>query len=87
MYEDSLRLRTSGFSAPPSRLATEFVGSWAFEREGATTRVTRSFELHPKSAAARPALWLISLLLRRAIARHLRQVGDPGQEKTSDRPA
>ena len=78
----SLRLRMDEFSVPLSRLATEFVESWAFERAGTATRVTRSFELHPKSAAARPALWLISLLLRRAIARHLRQMRDPGQPTT-----
>lgn len=75
----SLRLRMNGFSPPLSRLATEFVESWAFERVGTATRVTRSFELHPKSAVARPALWLISRLLKRAIARHLRQMRDLGQ--------
>jgi hypothetical protein len=83
----SLRLRMSGFSAPLSRRATEFVESGEFERAGTATRVTRSFELHPKSAVARPALWLISLLLRRAIARHLRQMRDPGQPTTSSPPA
>ncbi len=80
----SLRLRMTEFSAPLSRLATEFVESWAFEPVGTATRVTRSFVLHPKSALARPALWLISLLLRRAVARHLRRMGDTGQPKTSD---
>ena len=85
--ENSLRLRMTEFSAPLSRLATEFVESWAFERAGTATRVTRSFEMHPKSAVARPALWLISLLLRRAIARHLRQMRDLGQPKASDQPA
>jgi Polyketide cyclase / dehydrase and lipid transport len=79
----SLRLRMKEFSSPLSRLATEFVESWAFERAGTATRVTRSFELHPKSAVTRPALWLISLLLRRAIARHLGQMRDLGQPTTS----
>jgi hypothetical protein len=83
----SLRLQMKEFSPPLSRLATEFEESWAFERAGSATRVTRSFELHPKSAIARPALWLISLLLRRAIARHLRQMRDLGQPKTRDQPA
>ena len=85
--DHSLRLRMNEFSAPLSRLATEFVESWAFEREGTATRVTRSFELHPKSTVARPALWLISLLLRRAIARHLRQMRDLGRPTTSSHPA
>jgi Polyketide cyclase / dehydrase and lipid transport len=72
----SLRLRMKEFSPPLSRLATEFEESWAFERTDSATRVTRSFELHPKSAIARPALWLISLLLKRAIARNLREMRD-----------
>jgi hypothetical protein len=76
--DHSLRLRMNEFSAPLSGLATAFVESWAFERAGTATRVTRSFELHPKSAVVRPALWLISLLLRRAVARHLRQMRDLG---------
>ena len=85
--DHTLRLRMTGFSAPLSRLATEFVESWAFERAGTATRVTRSFEMHPKSAVARPALWLISLLLRRAIARHLRQMRDLDQPKASNHSA
>jgi len=82
-----LRLRLTEFSAPLSRLATEFVESWASEREGTATGVTRSFELHPKSGLARPVLWLIAFLLKRAIARHLRQMRDPGQPTTSSHTA
>ena len=85
--DHSLRLQMKEFSPPLSRLATEFEESWAFERVGTATRVTRTFELYPKSAIARPALWLISLLLRRAIARHLRQMRDREQSNASDRPA
>jgi len=47
---------------------------WEFERLGEGTRVVHSFRLYPKSPLPRPALWLISLLLKRAIARHLRQM-------------
>lgn len=72
-----VRLRMSDFSAPLSRLATEFVETWEFERNGDETRVTRSFQLHAKGRATRPVLWLISLLLRRAVARHLRQMRSP----------
>src|SRR5436309_611211 len=82
--DHSLRLRMKEFSPPLSRLATEFVESWAFRRIDNATSVTRSFELHPKSGFTRPVLWLISLLLRRAIARHLREMRDLGQPKTSD---
>ncbi|WP_439627682.1 SRPBCC family protein [Gemmata sp.] len=72
-----VRLRMSHFSAPLSRLATEFVETWEFERNGDETRVTRSFELHPKGRATRPVVWLTPLLLRRAVARHLRQMRNP----------
>lgn len=72
-----VRLRMSGFSSPLSRLATAFVETWQFERSGDETRVTRSFELHAKGWATRPVLWLISILLRRAVARHLRQMSKP----------
>jgi len=79
-----LQLRMEQFSPPLSRMATEFLESWAFQRIDNATRVTRSFELHPKSGFTRPVLWLISLLLKRAIARHLREMRDLGQPKTSD---
>ena len=72
------------FSPPLSRLATGFVETWEFERLGDGTRVTRSFEMQPKSFLARPVLWLISFLLKRAVARHLSQMrrasGQPKEE-------
>jgi hypothetical protein len=71
-----IRLRMGEFSPPLSRLATGFDETFEFERTGGQTRVVRRFELHPRSGATRPLLWLISLLLRRAIARHLRQMRD-----------
>lgn len=69
-----LELRVQDFSAPLSRLATRFEETWQFERTEGATKVTRWFELHPNSSFARPFLWLISFFLRRAIARHLRQM-------------
>ena len=72
--DQRLRLHMQDFSAPLSRLATGFEETWEFERIDDATRVTRSFQLHPRSAVARPFLWLISFLLKRAIARHLRQM-------------
>jgi len=69
-----LRLDMKDFSPPLSRLATGFVETWDFERLGDGTRVVRSFTLHPKSFFARSILWLISFLLKRAVARHLRQM-------------
>jgi hypothetical protein len=67
-------LRMSGFSPPLSRIADRFEEVWQFGRDGDQTIVTRSFSLYPKSPFARIPLFLISLLLRRAVARHLRQM-------------
>jgi hypothetical protein len=69
-----LQLRMQDFSPPLSRLATRFEETWQFQRTAEATQVTRSFELHAKSSFARPILWLISLFLRRAIVRHLKQI-------------
>jgi hypothetical protein len=43
--------------------------------------------LHAKSAFTRPFLWLISFLLKRAIARHLRQLRDLGQRQGRGNPS
>jgi hypothetical protein len=74
--DQRVRLKMHDFSPPVSRLATSFDEIWEFQRNGDKTRVVRSFMLHPKSAGARPLLWLISLLLRRAVALHLKQMRD-----------
>ena len=69
-----LRLRMEEFSLPLSRLATQFLETWEFQRHGDRTKVVRSFEMHAKSFIARPILWLIAFLLKGAIARHLREM-------------
>lgn len=69
-----LRLRMHQFSPPVSWLAATFDETWEFERESDQTKVVRSFEMHPKSTLTRPLLWLISFLLKRAVARHLEQM-------------
>src|SRR5213596_232306 len=69
-----LRLHMRDFSPPLCRLATGFDETWKFRRIDNATRVIRSFELYAKSALAWPFLWLISFPLKRAIARHLRQM-------------
>jgi hypothetical protein len=69
-----IRLHMLEFAPPLSRLATLFVETWEFARIGDVTHVNRNFELYPKSIVTWPALWLISHLLKRAIARHLRQL-------------
>lgn len=63
-----LALRMAGFAPPLSRLATHFVETWEFAPGG---RVTRSVALHPRSWWTWPLVWLIGLLMRRALVRHL----------------
>ena len=62
------------FSAPLSRLATGFEETWEFKRTGNETHITRSFQMHAKSALTQPVLWLMSFLLSKAITLHLRQM-------------
>ena len=81
--DSRVRLLMTGFSPPLSRLAARFEEEWAFEPDGGGTRVARTFRLHPASAFARPAVWLISQLLRRAVARHLRRLrASPSRPET-----
>lgn len=75
----AVAMKMHDFTPPLSRLATHFIEEWAFEPRGAGTLVTRRFELYPRSAATRPFLWLISLLFRRAIARHLKEMAGGGR--------
>lgn len=69
-----LQLVMKEFSPPLSRLAARFVETWDFERAGNVTNVVRTFEMHAASFATRPVLWLISFLLKRAVARHLQSI-------------
>jgi len=69
-----LHLHMHEFSPPVSRLATSFDETWEFQVTDHGTKAVRLFELHPKSMLASPLLWIISLILKRAIARHLEQM-------------
>ena len=69
-----LRLRMSDFSPPLSKLATSFDETWEFTATASETQVVRSFVLHPRFGWTRPLLGLISILLKLAIARHLRAI-------------
>ena len=74
-----LRLHMKGFSAPLSRLATGFEETWGFRRAASGTHVTRSFRLHARSALARLPLRVIACILKRAVARHLREMRAGGE--------
>ena len=72
--EERVVIELSGFSHPLSVFAVRFVEEWSFIPDGDTSRVRRSVELFPVNEYTRPVLWLISLLLRRAISSHLKGV-------------
>lgn len=67
----AVAMKLHEFTPPLSRLATHFTEEWSLQAQGQATLVTRRFQMFPVSAAARPLLWLISLLFRRAIDHHL----------------
>ena len=73
-----LALRLGDFSPPLSRFATHFEESWRFEPaapgEPARTIAVRAFQMHPRSAATVPILWLIRPMLRAAIRKHMRSL-------------
>jgi hypothetical protein len=73
-----IRLLMKEFSAPLSRLATGFEETWEFKSTELGTHVTRSFHLHAKSLPTRLLLNVISFFLKRAIARHLREMRASG---------
>jgi hypothetical protein len=72
--ERGLKMLMTEFSNPLARLASHFEETWDFKRIGNETHVTRTFQLHAKTAWSRPLLWLISFVLKKAIARHLQQM-------------
>lgn len=73
------------FASPLAALATSIQETWSFEPAGSASKVTRSFEMQPRSFLTKPALYLISIALKQAISQHLKQIRDGGSssERTS----
>ena len=71
-----VKLHMSEFSPPFGRIARGIDETWDFERCDGGANVVRTFELHARSALTRPLLLLISMLLKRAVARHLQAMGE-----------
>ncbi|MEM8680711.1 MAG: SRPBCC family protein [Planctomycetota bacterium] len=69
-----LRLRLGDFSPPLSLLADHFEERWEFQLRDTGCAVRRQFELHPRSLFTWPLVWMISWLLKGAVAKHLRQI-------------
>lgn len=73
-------LRMSEFSPPLSRLADRIEETWDFAVVGDGTQVSRTLAMYPRSVVAKPIVWGLSRLLRRAIALHLRQMREAEQK-------
>lgn len=74
--EHRLVLELADFGKPLARFATRFVETWELSSapDGTCvvgTCVVRRFDVYPTGPLARPMLWLITRLLRRAVRRHL----------------
>ncbi len=69
-----IAMKFADFTPPLQQLATHFTEEWTFDTKPNGTLVTRHFNLYAKSAVTRPLLWLISLVFRRAIDRHLTEM-------------
>ena len=72
--ETRVTLEMKEFTGAISGIAARFEDRWEFESESESTRVIRTFRLYPKSLFTRPALSLISGLLKKAICQHLEQI-------------
>lgn len=71
---ERVRMMFKEFSPPLARLATGIEEQWDFQAGSNETVVTRTFRMHAKSALARPILWLLSIPLKKAIVRHMRDM-------------
>src|SRR5262249_27056412 len=72
--DDRRTLLMKFFSPPLSGFATHFDESWDFTPCETSTKVVRRFKLHAKSSLSRLVLLAISWMLKKAIARHMRQL-------------
>lgn len=69
-----IAIKMDEFTPPLSRLAAYFTEEWSFQATAEGTLAARRFQLFPRRGWTRPFLWLISLMFRRAIARHLAEM-------------
>ncbi len=74
--EKEVAMKFGDFSPPLSQIATHFTEEWTFETEKNVTFVKRTFSLFPKSAFTKPLLWLISLVFRKAVDKHLAKMAE-----------
>ena len=63
------------FQPPLRYLADHFIEAWEFRPSAGGTEVTRSMRMVPKSWLGRMVLLPISVLMKRALEKHMRQAG------------
>lgn len=68
---ERLLLRFGDFTPPFSHLAQRMEEAWEFALVEQGVLVNRSFSIYPRAWWSWPLLWLISWLLKGAVARHL----------------
>lgn len=74
-----LIIKMSDFTSPIKNIATHFIERWDFVDTTSGYRINRTLELYQKNAFASLPLWLISRLLKKAVARHTHQIANPKQ--------
>ena len=72
---ERITLEMKEFSRPVSLFASRFIERWQFERSEDVTAIRRSIELQHKSFFGWLVLGGISRFLRKAVERHLAQLG------------
>ncbi len=73
---EAVAMRLEDFTLPVSTLATHFTEEWTLRTAADGTQAERVFSLYPRTVLTRPVLWLVSLVLRRAVDQHLKQMAD-----------
>jgi hypothetical protein len=74
--QECLVMRIAEFSPPLQNLATHFIERWNFSGSHPQYHIVRRFELYPKSKWMALPLWMISLILKVAVARHTDQLAN-----------
>ena len=71
---NEIGMKLHEFTSPLNYFATHFTEEWSFQDKENATHVTRRSRMFPSRRMTRPIVWLISLLFRRAIVRHLAEM-------------
>lgn len=74
--QERLVMRIAEFTSPLRNLATHFIECWDFSGIHPQYQIVRKFELYPKSNWTVPPLWMISRILKVAVAKHTEQLTD-----------